>query len=314
MPYKSLLIISLILFSVATFGQAKLTREDYINRYSDMAIREMKRSGVPASITLAQGMLESDNGNSTLAAKANNHFGIKCHNDWNGGTYYHDDDRPNECFRKYKTAEGSYVDHSDFLTQHQRYAFLFEYETTDYKSWAKGLKQAGYATNKNYAELLIKIIEDNELYRFDDKNYHKKLIVKKKRTGKEPADEEGSINPFGNDVMAYNRIEYVISKEGDTYESVAERHKVMPWQIYKYNELTKDSVLIPGTRLYLQPKRRKAAVEDKFHVLQDGENMYEISQQFGMKLKHLYRLNRMQPGTEPNVGTRLSLRKKVRIG
>jgi len=198
------------------------------------------------------------------------------------------------------------------LTQHQRYAFLFEYETTDYKNWAKGLKQAGYATNKNYAELLIKIIEDNELYRFDDKNYHKKPIVKKKRTGKEPADEEGSINPFGNDVMTYNRIEYVISKEGDTYESVAERHEVMPWQIYKYNELTKDSVLIPGTRLYLQPKRRKAAVEDKFHVLQDGENMYEISQQFGMKLKHLYRLNRMQPGTEPEVGSKLSLRKKAK--
>ncbi len=143
-----------------------MSREDYIKTYSDLAMKEMARVGIPASITLAQGCLESDNGNSTLATKGNNHFGIKCH-DWTGKKIYHDDDAKNECFRSYDSPYESYMDHSQFLTTRDRYAELFELKPHDYRGWAKGLKNAGYATASNYATLLIKIIEDNELYRFD---------------------------------------------------------------------------------------------------------------------------------------------------
>ena len=152
---------------LSVFSQNKISREEYISMYSHIAVNNMKQFGVPASITLAQAMLESDNGNSTLAVKANNHFGIKCHKDWTGATIYHDDDRKGECFRKYKNPEQSFNDHSLFLRGGKRYAFLFDLTPTDYKAWAHGLKKAGYATNPKYAELLIKIIEDNELYRFD---------------------------------------------------------------------------------------------------------------------------------------------------
>ena len=144
-----------------------IERKDYIKEYNSLAIKEMKRSGIPASITLAQAMLESDNGNSTLARKANNHFGIKCHSSWKGAKVYHDDDKRNECFRKYKSIYSSYIDHSDFITNNNRYQFLFELSLSDYKAWAKGLQKAGYATSRTYAELLIKIIDNNQLYVYD---------------------------------------------------------------------------------------------------------------------------------------------------
>lgn len=167
---KNMLRLSILIVfcttSVILLAQSK-SRSQYIEEYHELAIKEMNRVGIPASITLAQGMLESGNGNSTLARKSNNHFGIKCHNDWKGKRVYHDDDRKGECFRKYKTVYQSYIDHSDFLTGKQRYASLFELKTTDYKGWAKGLKKAGYATDPKYAHRLIEIIEENNLDRFD---------------------------------------------------------------------------------------------------------------------------------------------------
>ena len=168
---KLLIILSLsIAASVSAQGDAghkKLTTEDYINRFRDDAINDMMHTGVPASITLAQGILESSSGNSMLAREANNHFGIKCHSDWRGERVYKDDDAKNECFRKYPTALASFKDHSRFLRERSRYAFLFDYRITDYKAWAKGLKKAGYATNPRYADHLIRIIEQHELYQYD---------------------------------------------------------------------------------------------------------------------------------------------------
>ena len=160
------LVLFLLLFSFQLSAQ-NLTRNEYIDKYKDEAIYQMKKYKIPASITLAQGILESGDGNSELAKKSNNHFGIKCHSDWEGERVYHDDDKKNECFRKYNKVRDSYDDHSEFLLR-PRYASLFEYALTDYKSWAKGLKKAGYATNPNYAKHLIKIIEENELHKLDD--------------------------------------------------------------------------------------------------------------------------------------------------
>ena len=166
---RSLFLILIILFSLSFHGysQKKITVEEYISLYKDLAIEEMKQHHIPASITLAQGILESENGNSKLAIKANNHFGIKCHKEWSGKTFHQDDDKKNECFRKYAKPGDSYRDHSDFLSTRDRYNFLFDLDITDYKSWAYGLKKAGYATNPRYPELLIRIIEENELWKLD---------------------------------------------------------------------------------------------------------------------------------------------------
>lgn len=300
------------LFSPVINAQIKISREQYISQYSSVAIKEMKKFGIPASITLAQGILESNNGNSTLARKANNHFGIKCHKDWTGRTFVHDDDRPNECFRKYNSAEQSFYDHSEFLAKHQRYAFLFDLQLTDYKSWARGLKKAGYATNSKYATLLIKIIEENQLYKFDDIKYKVEPSDRPTRYLADDVDNY-SIDPFGNDIKTINRINYIVVKENDTFESIAEKYGIRPWQLYKYNELTQGAQLIEGQRLYLQPKRKKADVIYKRHTIQPGENMYIISQIYGVKLKSLYKINRIEFGSEPDIGYTISLRKKKKI-
>jgi LysM repeat protein len=312
---KNILTILFVSFVNISFAQ-KITTQQYINQYKEIAVNEMKRTGIPASITLAQGILESNSGNSTLAIKANNHFGIKCHN-WTGSIFTHDDDRLNECFRKYKSAEQSFRDHSEFLTTHQRYAFLFNYKTTDYKNWAHGLKKAGYATNPRYAKMLIKIIEENKLYKYDSKKYKpEKEDITEPDYDNTPvlADnvDNYAINPFGNDIKTYNRINYIIVKEGDTFISIAEKYGLRPWQLYKYNELPKTAEPISGKRLYIQPKRRKAPVGNNYHTIKPGENMYTISQKYGIKLKHLYRLNNMQFGTEPDIGYTLSLRKRLK--
>ncbi len=267
----------------------------------------MKQYGVPASIALAQGMLESDNGNSTLAIKANNHFGIKCHKNWTGPTIYHDDDKKNECFRKYPSAEQSFTDHSLFLRGTKRYSFLFEFDPTDYRAWAHGLKKAGYATNPSYPELLIKVIEDNQLYRFD-----KGIEV----AIRPPIEAVTDWDLYEIDlyksrrVYTRNRIRYIVVKEGDTFESLTHELELMPWQLYRYNDLTLDSVIRPGQELYIQPKRYCADRTNPVHTVEPGETMYSISQRYGVKLKSLYRKNRMKLGEQPEVGQIIYLRKR----
>lgn len=321
---KSGFLIALVLCTSSLLAFKKVTPQEYIYAYKADAIKEMHRSGVPASITLAQGMLESGYGNSELARKANNHFGIKCHSDWNGPTFKMDDDRKNECFRKYKSVWHSYRDHSDFLKGKKRYAFLFDLKITDYKGWCRGLKKAGYATNKKYATLLINMIE-----RYDLNQYVKKQSKREKRKRAEErkeqaielkdepnrkdarSDEEGAdefeISVGQSEVLQSSHwVKYVKVKEGDTYFSIAKRNNVALKRLYKYNECSADTLLQIGAAVYLQPKRKKGT--QKSYVFANGDNLYKISQRFGIKLKHLYRRNNYEWGYQPKPGEVIYLR------
>jgi hypothetical protein len=277
----------------------------YINEYSDLAIREMKRSGIPASITLAQGMLESDNGNSSLARKANNHFGIKCHNDWKGETFHQDDDAKDECFRKYNRVEESFQDHSDFLMSGSRYSFLFELKPTDYRGWAKGLKKAGYATSPTYADKLISLIEVYGLDQYDQAGVSG---IKKDRKKAESQTPEAA----GRQVLERNRVKYIIVQKDDNFRSLQEEFDLLPFEIYKYNDLSRDQELKEGQVIYLQPKRNKAEVGNNWHTVKPGETMEDISQLYAVKPIKLYRKNLMAPGTEPKTGDKISLRKQMK--
>lgn len=286
--------------------------DDYIDAYKNVAVSEMKRSGIPASITLAQGLLESDNGNSSLVTKGNNHFGIKCH-DWKGPAIYKDDDSRNECFRKYKSAEESYRDHTEFLLTKQRYNFLFSYKSTDYKSWAKGLKKAGYATNPVYPERLIKLIEENKLYLYDqdvaiaDKARAGRTAKKK---GTSSAEPEFAINLNRHPIYKRNDIEYTVVRNGDSVDKLARELEMFNWELLKYNELSKDSSIHEGQLLYLQPKRRKAERGQEFHTVQPGETVYSISQLYGVKSRLIRKYNHLSPDSAVTAGTVLNLRFK----
>jgi LysM repeat protein len=290
--YLAWILLILISQPILTLAEPdSFTKEQYIEMYKDIAISEMKRTGIPASITLAQGILESAFGNSELAREANNHFGIKCHSSWTGKKTYADDDEKGECFRVYKNATQSYIDHSNFLKNGKRYQFLFEYDVSDYKKWAHGLKQAGYATNPQYAPKLIRLIEELNLTQYD-----------KGFQGHKPDPDK--------EVFEFNRIMTIMTQEGSTLNDVSKRYAIPVRRIQKYNELTKGQDIEPGTKLFLQPKRRRA--ESKFHLVRLNETMYAISQEHGIKLKHLYRRNLMAPGTEPKPGTKLYLRGKAK--
>ena len=267
--------------------------EEYIKKYRDIAVEEMKKYHIPASITLAQGLLESGAGQSTLARKSNNHFGIKCGSDWRGKTVRHDDDERNECFRAYKHPKQSYEDHSKFLVSRPRYASLFKLKMTDYKGWARGLKKAGYATNPRYAEQLIGIIELYDLDRYDKKGGLKWM--------KE--------NPNPHQPYIANGLVYIVVRSGDTWKSISKEFDISRKKLRKYNDLYKGYELKVGDILYLEKKNRRADKEHIVHVLRAGESMYSISQKYGIRLKRLYKLNKMsEDESTPEVGTILRLR------
>jgi LysM repeat protein len=311
MKYCSLTII-LCCTCLSIFSQSKGRdyREEYIEHYKTTAIGEMKRSGIPASITLAQGMLESDNGKSTLARNSNNHFGIKCH-DWTGQKVYHDDDKKGECFRKYKTPEESFTDHTDFLMSRQRYGFLFDYKSTDYKSWAKGLKKAGYATHPSYDQLLIKIIEENNLYYFDQElTASQRPITHYRGKNKYSSDPDFSININARPIYQRNNVDYILVKSGDSFDKISREMEMLNWELYRYNELTADSVLHEGQVIYTQPKRKKAEIGKETHVVQPGESIYSISQLYAIKSSRLLKLNRLSQGEQIAPGDVINLRKR----
>ena len=267
--------------------------EEYIKQYRDIAVEEMKKYHIPASITLAQGLLESGAGQSTLARKSNNHFGIKCGSDWNGKSVRHDDDERNECFRAYKHPKQSYEDHSKFLVSRPRYASLFKLKITDYKGWARGLKKAGYATNPRYAEQLIGIIELYDLDKYDKKGGLKWM--------KE--------NPNPHQPYIANGLVYIIVRQGDTWKSISKEFDISRKKLRKYNDLYKGYELKVGDILYLEKKNRRADKEHIVHVLRAGESMYSISQRYGIRLERLYKLNKMsEDAPTPEVGTILRLR------
>jgi len=297
------LVVLVAFKSFSQPAEPRISKDEYIEIYNEDAVKEMLNSGVPASITLAQAMLESDFGNSPLARYANNHFGIKSHKGWAGGTFYQDDDARNECFRKYYTVYKSYRDHSDFLSNRKRYAALFLLKRTDYKGWAKGLKKAGYATNPQYANLLIKIIEENALYNYDKV---KKMPV----LAYNDRQDNQSIMPNNKRTVKFheNNIKYLIAQNGDSYYKIAKEFEMGLWQIKKYNDLNKGDEIATGDIIYLQPKRNKA--KEKYHVVKKRETMREISQRYGIKLKALYKKNNMIIGTQPRKGQKLYLKKR----
>ncbi len=295
----------------------KLTRAEYIELYAPYAVKEMLISGVPASITLAQGILESGDGNSTLAQKANNHFGIKCHGVWDGKKFHMDDDAKGECFRVYENVFESYHDHSVFLSGRDRYAALFKLRITDYKGWAQGLKDAGYATNPKYPALLIKIIEENELDKYDRMKTPPKgreIPKEKEPTGdKNNSDnpKEAFVSTSQRQMYLRNDIRYVRVQEGDTYEKLEQLTQVRKGKMLKYNDKANSAQLIPGELIYLQPKRNRNRNHD-FHFVATGETLRWISQEYGIQMKQLYKHNELNPGEEPVPGQKIWLRKKKR--
>jgi LysM repeat protein len=354
---KNILTI-LLTFCISLVASAspteKTPQEKYIEKYAPLAVSEMYRSGVPASITLAQGLLESGNGQSELARKSNNHFGIKCHNNWQGGRVYHDDDAKGECFRKYSDPSDSYRDHSDFLRFRDRYKFLFDYRVTDYKSWAHGLKKAGYATDPAYPKKLIKLIEEYNLNQYDRKpasfgrSYNKKEDKKedKKEVKKEEKKEVAKVEPapvkskpaekqqklplsptvieqvkeldskkleefhfsLARKVYTQNSVPFVYAEEGDTYASIAASHNLFAREILRFNDLKEETVLAPGTVVYLKPKKKSAAKGMDKYVFEDGDDLREVAQRFGVRLASVVRMNGFEEGAAPREGDIIRLR------
>jgi LysM repeat protein len=290
--------------------QAKVSAyENYIKQYSRLAAGQQKKYRIPASITLAQGLLESGAGQSALARKSNNHFGVKCHADWKGSKVYHDDDRKNECFRKYKSVEDSYEDHSLFLTGGTRYARLFKLDIKNYRAWAKGLQEAGYATDRAYANRLIKLIEDYELYRYDS---DKGIAGRKDPAGKkeEKKAKPGKQPPFAAKRPVYNTqgLAYVYAGTGDSLEQIAEDTGLSAKELQTFNEMPEGFPLQKGDVVYLEMKKRKADKPYYDHVVQIGESMHSISQKYGVRVKKLYKINKKKEDYVPVEGDVLRLR------
>ena len=299
-------VVTFFIFISGFAQQNPMTREAYIQKYYPLAISEMERSGIPASITLAQGCWESQNGNSVLATDGNNHFGIKCKSDWKGKKIYHDDDAKGECFRKYAHAEASYIDHSNFLLSGSRYSFLFQLDPKDYAGWARGLKQAGYATDPSYPDRLIKIIEDFKLYLYDEYGDNRQLASIKQepeKTGYEKSSITKTKAPaISRKIEIRNGLRTIVVQEGDTYESLTKRYKLKDWELYTYNDFGKGRQPKPNEILYIQAKYKKANRNHKQHVTENGDTMHYIAQRYGLKIKPLLRRNRMDAGDEPAEG------------
>ena len=326
-PYAKLLIILVVLLNMQVNSHAqKVTIPaivSYIETYAQMAIQEMDRTGIPASIKIAQGILETDAGRSELVQQSNNHFGIKCKTSWTGEKVYHDDDASGECFRKYNSASDSYTDHSDYLKSQPRYAFLFNYDMNDYKSWAWGLKKAGYATNPIYAQTLIKYIETynlKSLNEFSDddssalSSYFNSLetdlgalaslsirgqLTESTNYSVDTDDSNTEVAEIGNNskfsesqkgIFSINGLKVVFCKANQSLLSIAKKHHVHLSQLISWNELPKSTTLLKEDQLIFLQKKKKHAEKD-IHIVQRGESLYDISQKEGVRLESLSNLN-----------------------
>lgn len=297
---KSILLIAILISTQAYFAnESTISRAEYISTWKIIAIEQMNQYGIPASITMAQGILESGNGNSKLAREGNNHFGIKCH-DWEGEKMYLDDDAENECFRVYSDAKESYSDHSEFLKKHKRYDFLFNYSISDYKAWANGLKQAGYATSPTYAEKLIKIIEDENLFDLDKQNLSNENILSQ-HIEFLFARHQIYTNSIG--------VNYIVVKKGDTFYQIAKELGLSMNLLRRFNDFHPDrEFLIPGEFLYTQPKKWSSKKE-KFVVIIERKSLREIAQEKGIRLKSILRKNNStSPDEQLPKGTKVFLK------
>lgn len=300
---KLFVVIFFIGLSLGSWGQRRISTVEYIDRYKDIAIEKMNTYGIPASITLAQGILESGTGNSQLALKANNHFGIKCGRSWTGASVLHDDDATDECFRKYSSVEESYRDHSIFLRESPRYASLFELKSTDYEGWARGLKAAGYATNPKYADILIDLIGRYKLYEYDVPQmaggvFGSKVFIGE---GNAPTLREGLT--WGR----CNGVRYVVARQGDTYSSLSTKLRIPLTRLLRFNDLPQTQPLERGERVYIQRKKCKSDRQTR-HVVRAGETSHSISQDFGITLRSLKAKNRSLKKSPPFVGATLKLK------
>ncbi len=323
---KRVIVILLLALGVVSLSAAeRQTREEYVEKYKSIAIAHMERYGIPASITMAQGILESDSGNSRLSRMSNNHFGIKCKKSWMGDRVYHDDDAKGECFRAYPSVEASYQDHADFLDQSPRYDSLFAYSADDYRSWARGLKAAGYATAPDYAERLVKIIESMKLYLLDKENGNKIYAAAKSAKANTEqwwesniatSDEQINPNAFrvtvnshkGYGVYRTNHTFYIVAKENDTYESVGKIFDISPRTLRKFNDVAKDAQLKKGDIVYIDRKKTQWLGNVMQHKVVRDENLYSLSQSYGIRLKSLAKLNRMRSNEEVKKGDIIRLK------
>ena len=340
----SLFILTTIVLATPQQGvaQERMTRAEYIAKWRHIAIDHMETYGIPASITLAQGLLESASGNSELARKSNNHFGIKCKSTWTGDRVYHDDDAKGECFRAYATVEESYEDHADFLNANKRYDSLFSYATDDYQSWAHGLKAAGYATAPDYAERLIKIIEDEHLYlldRADGMNLYDDYMAEKldiappiastteqsveiaapaeikdmttaySDRGIDPDNFRITINSHhGYNVYQTNGAYYVIAKGNDSYDSIGKLFEMSASTLRRFNDVGASTMLSEGDIVYIERKQARWQGSNIQHTVTAGETMHTISQVYGVRINHLAKLNRIRPSDPLTEGQLLRLR------
>ncbi len=316
--FKKLSPLVVLLMLVTSVSAQQLTPQQYIEQYKDVAIREMKRMGVPASITLAQGLLETESGNSSLVKKSNNHFGIKCKNNWTGPGVTHDDDAMGECFRSYKDAEESFRDHSNFLRGSDRYSGLFSLEPTDYKGWAKGLKKAGYATNPKYPDILIKNIEQYNLQQYSEAAVDEmpKFEINKneddnRNSGGKAVSEIGiknELNSLGEptgSVTAINNSKCMLAAKGTSLLAIATQNDIPLSKLLSYNDLTIDGLISRDQLIYLEKKQEKGAVE--YYYTQQGETLYDVAQKQGVQLQNLLAYNNLREDAELQYGTQLSL-------
>jgi len=310
-----LIILTLITVNVAFIqGQSQANlRLEYINKYKNLAIYHQKEYKIPASIKLAQGILETAAGTSRLAREANNHFGIKCKEEWRGARVYHTDDAPNECFRAYKSAEDSYLDHSLFLSQRIYYVSLFKLDLLDYKGWANGLQKCGYATDPNYGRKLIQIIEQYDLHAYD-----KMTAIERRPVYDDIYNVKPNQPRFPDRIVLKRRIYetngifYITAQPDDTYAIIADDARMRLKRLLKFNEVTKERQLMTGDIVFLQNKKKQASREHLIHIVRAGESMYSISQIYGMKLKSVYQFNKLKGDYVPKPGDILKVRKKMK--
>ena len=308
------LLALLLLNFVASAAVPRQTREEYIERYKAIAVAHMERYGIPASITMAQGILESDSGNSRLSKESNNHFGIKCKKTWKGDRVYHDDDAKGECFRAYPSVEASYIDHAEFLDSSPRYDSLFAYPATDYRSWARGLKAAGYATAPDYAERLVKIIESYRLHLLDQEDGAKIYTSRKSAevnterwfAGQSTATGEELVNPDafrvtinshrGYNIYRTNHTCYVVAKEGDTYASLGTTFHISERMLRKFNDVARQNSLAKGDIVYIERKKTRWEGNAMWHTVRREETLHSLAQSYGIREQSLAKLNSLRSG------------------
>lgn len=304
-----LLTLGLTIFGVSAAQQVKRqSREQYVERYAAIAVAHMERYGIPASITLAQGILESDCGNSFLSRTSNNHFGIKCKKNWTGAKVYHDDDEKGECFRAYPTVEASYEDHAEFLATQPRYDSLFAYSSTDYHRWARGLKAAGYATAPDYAERLVRIIEESRLYRFDNAGSRYDNREERERFEHQSSVFEVAVSPEGVEpdrlpesislhrgypLYRNNGILYVLAREGDCYEHIAELFQISARNLRRFNGVKEEAQPLTGEVVYVERKAKYWRGPKSHHEAVEGETCFSVAQRYGIREQSLRRMNGM---------------------